>query len=540
MQAQVNAINRTHTSNYVSLEGRVSNLITWQNSAKVQLGKINGITNELNSLKRWKNTHDSWAGNQAKRIATLEGWRTTHNTWAGKLAGRVGKIEDWRVGHDKWAGALSGRVDKHQNWIDNHNTWAGGQVKRVDALESWKKGHDEWAGGQKKRIDGLENWKVEQNTKVDGLLGWKKAHDGFAEKLVARMDTHDEWAGKQAKKLTELEKRVGDLSVDFSDAAIIASINFQGKANTDLWNADNYDGGSVGEKDGKAVRLFKVQFQGLKSHISAMLKTYFGKEGIYTEIMQKPLNRITDLLELIKDKEIKVDVPDLKDNFTRLMTALNTLINLFKGNKDELVGIGFKDVLKQIIELLEAIRDKKMTVEIPPIEIPEIKNMPDINLSKKGNGWLRELIKTVGGIIETAIKTMGEVLGKAIDGVSENLGKLIDLVGGLLDDLVKLIVPENLDFMNKRFDGFQKKIKVKFDFLFSGIDGFKGLFSNQKKIEDIDFTLGVFGNSESVKIPLSWINKFAPYVRPVITSFVALEFLIDMYKWFHTRGEVVE
>ena len=518
--------------------------MNWQTSAKVQLGKINGISNDVGSLKSWRN-----ATNQ--KINTIDAGRKKHDAWAWDKYVETGK----KFGEDrKRIGNIEEDFKKQKSWqwdryVEQNGKFAEDR-KRLDGLEARTKKHDSWAWDRYVEQNGKF---AEDRKRLDDIESGTKEHNAWA------WDRYQETNGKFAedrKNIDDVQKRVKRNSDDiknlmesgagWTDAAIIASINFQGKANTDLWNAENYDGGSINEKDGKAVRLFKVQFQGLKSHISAMLKTYFGKEGLYTEVVQSPLKRIIELLELIKDKKITmtfpesgIEVVDLKDNFIRLMTLLNTLLHLIETNKEDLADVGLKDSLKRIIELLEAIRDKKMTVEIPPIEIPEIK-IPEINLSEKGNGWLKTLIKTVGGIIETAIKTMGEVLGKAIDGVSENLGKLIDLVQGLLDDLMKLIVPENLDFMNKRFDGFQKKIKVKFDFLFSGIDGFKGLFSNQKKIEDIDFSLGVFGNGESVSIPLSWINKFAPYVRPIITGFIALEFLIDMYKWFHMRGEVVE
>ena len=35
-------------------------------------------------------------------------------------------------------------------------------------------------------------------------------------------------------------------------------------------------------------------------------------------------------------------------------------------------------------------------------------------------------------------------------------------------------------------------------------------------------------------------NDFAPIIRGFATGFVLLGFLIDMYHWFHSRGEVVE
>ncbi|MDT2513535.1 hypothetical protein P7D79_04775 [Enterococcus avium] len=515
------------------------NLLSWQTSAKAQLNQLSGIKSDISSLKSWKITHDSWAGTQASRISTLEGWRTTQTSTSGKHGSRIGALEDWKKVHDAWAGKQADRIGALESWKNGHDTWAGKLKEKVDSntssinsLLSWKDTHDAWTGKLKEKVDS-------NTSSINGLSSWKVAHDEFASNLVKRMDTHDDWAGKQAGKLTTLEKRVSELSSGFSDVAIIASINLQGKNNTDLWNAEHYDGGSINENDGKAVKLFKIQFQGLKTHISSMLKTYFGEDGIYTKLMQKPLNRIIDLLELIEDKEIKVGIPDLTDNFTRLMTLLNTLLGLIKDNHQVIQDLGLKEPSTRIIELLEAIRDKELTVEIPPFEISEIKNMPDVNLSENGNGWLKTLIKTIGDILKTAIETLGSVLETAIGEVGALLRDLLAFLEGLIDDLLRLVVPENLDFMDHKFDSTSKTIKLKFGSIFDGIDAFKGMFGSKSVFKDIEINLGKFGNG-SFKLPVSVLNDMAPFVKALITGAVALEFLIDMYKWFHTKGEVIE
>lgn len=65
------------------------------------------------------------------------------------------------------------------------------------------------------------------------------------------------------------------------------------------------------------------------------------------------------------------------------------------------------------------------------------------------------------------------------------------------------------------------------------------MFGSKSVFQDIEVNLGTFGNG-SFKLPMSILNDMAPFVKALITGAVALEFLIDMYKWFHTRGEVIE
>ncbi|MFD1899672.1 hypothetical protein GQR36_05250 [Enterococcus termitis] len=91
------------------------------------------------------------------------------------------------------------------------------------------------------------------------------------------------------------------------------------------------------------------------------------------------------------------------------------------------------------------------------------------------------------------------------------------------------------------------KIRLKFSFIFDSVDSFKSLFgAKSKKFEDLDIQLngGNLGGKTislgSVKLPVSHLNTFLQVVRPIVSGFVLLWFLIDMYKWIHERNAVVE
>ncbi len=557
LRAEVSRVNSTHTSNYVSLEGRVSALQYWQNGINAKLSNYSSLTSDVSALKSWRASTQPTIGNLNAARQNHETRIFNNSQDISKLSSLVKGNHETRIyNNSKDISALSDLVKgNHESRIYNNS-------KDIIALNDLVKGnHESRIYNNSKDIkvinDSLAELKPIVNDQKylllnheERILNNSKAvklnSDDLAELKPIVNDqkylllNHEDRLLNNSADILEIKKQIAGSSIDFSDVGIIAAIVKSSSDNVSLWDTSDYESSSIGSKDGKAVKLIKAQFQGLKAHISSMDKAYFGEEGIFTQIIQSALKRSTDLLKVIADKtpfsipEEGLKVFGLKENFDKLMLLLNTLVNLTEKNTEEFVTIGFKESLSRLERLLQGILDKKIKLE-------DVTNtFPEINLSEKGNGWLKQLIKTAGDIIETAIKSMSELLGKAIDGVAKNLGKLIDLVGGLVDKLIKLVVPENLDFMDKRFDGLHKEIKIKFNFLFDGIDGLKGLFSNGKNFEDFSLSLGVFGNDGSVNIPLSLIGKITPFLRPVITGFVALEFLIDMYKWFHTRGEVVE
>ena len=372
--------------------------------------------------------------------------------------------------------------------------------------------------------------KVVQREITDRKFADEKVNKSLTKEIEDRKNSDTLIAGNFIRieaLIAALNERIDNLSFDFSDLKILAAIALSMKSNEDLWTAEHYDGGTVSENEGKAVRLFKVQFQESRSLFSHLMKHYFD--------MDNPTSTIYRLrYSIVAGFEETKDM--LLEWFTHLLESSNTTNSHLSSVNTwlELQNTHFKkiyEVLCIITDWLELIYQKPppvVNVTIPPIELDE-----------NGNGWLKTLIKTVGDVMKTAIETLGSLLETAIGEVGQLLRDLLAFLDGLIDDLLHLIVPENLDFMDHKFDSTSKTIKLKFGSIFDGIDSFKSLFGSKAVFKDIEINLGTFGNG-SFKLPVSVLNDMAPFVKALITGAVALEFLIDMYKWFHTKGEVIE
>ncbi|MDT2530128.1 hypothetical protein P7D93_09550 [Enterococcus raffinosus] len=342
-------------------------------------------------------------------------------------------------------------------------------------------------------------------------------------------------------------------SIDLLKAELLGVIAAIVKASSDnvgLWDAEHYDGGSVSEGDGKAVRLFKNQFQGLKTHYAAIMRTYFDMDDKESSIYRLRYSIVagfeetkdllsewfTTLLESqnTTNKFLKVITDWLQIQNNQLNTVHDDLVSLLASQNT------INTNLSSIITYLALQEEHFKTCELYfQFIISWLADIFDKIGSEDNGGWIKELIKTLGSLLETAIKTLGTLLETAIREVSDLLKKLLNFLDGLIDDLLHLVVPENLDFMDHKFDSTSKTIKLKFGSIFDGIDSFKSMFGSKSVFEDIEINLGGFGKG-SFKIPVSILNNIAPFVQPLITGAVALEFLIDMYKWFHTKGEVIE
>ncbi|MGM0124290.1 hypothetical protein IGI37_001664 [Enterococcus sp. AZ194] len=322
----------------------------------------------------------------------------------------------------------------------------------------------------------------------------------------------------------------------WSDVGIIASILDLKNSNNNLFKSSDYSA-TVVAGDGMAVKLIKYQFAMLKSAIVDTLNSnqkntqflfdkYFGLQAgsaIYAlrYTMVDGYKQTNDLLQHIFDG---LNLLGKGQN-----TSNGWLELIHKGITD------LKTTTNVITQWLKLIYEKNIIISIPAFDYNRLQNMLDgLNFGKIVN----EAGTNMWDFLKSLIETLGDIITTGLTEISGLAQKILDILSGLIDDVIGLIVPKNLDFLDDGFQGTSSKIKLKFNFLFNWVDSFKSLLSGQVDFQDFDLSLGFFEGN--VNVPLSVINNFAPFVKVVVTGFILLEFLIDMYKWFHTKGEVIE
>lgn len=542
-QNEKESTSRSPLSARASLETRVGRLEDYVTKFKQDINALDTKirANKSSADKGIKYANDRITAVQ-NRLKNLESWQSAQKSWNSLFSSKVYSLQNWQTQQKNWNSSFSSKVYSLQNWQSQQKELNSKYGNRISSLETWQTQQKELNNTVSKKIVALQDWRDDQkelnNTfgkKISALQDWRDDQKELNNTFGKNISSLKEWQKQQKdwnammglsnvnirKRLDALEKSVNS----WSDAAIIAAIALSDSHNTGLWDAENYDGGSVGKNDGKAVRLFKVQFQGLKTHFAGIMRNYFDMDDKDSAIYRLRYSIVAGFEET-KDllDEWLLYILEALNNTNTHLDAVNTWLKLQNEWFEDCY-----EVYCTITDWLKLIYEKSGTiVSIPPVIIPE-----------KENGWIKTLIETVGNVIEAAINTLGNVLEAAIGEVGQLLRDLLNFLDGLINDLMRLVVPENLDFMDKKFESTSKTIKLKFGSIFDGIDAFKAMFGSKSVFKDIEINLGSFGNG-SFKLPMSLLNDMAPFVKALITGAVALEFLIDMYKWFHTKGEVIE
>lgn len=246
----------------------------------------------------------------------------------------------------------------------------------------------------------------------------------------------------------------------------------------------------------------------------------------------------------------------IKYQITRVVDSIEKII--FKVDYDKIEKI-LKDNIKEFdFEKLQEIVDNIKPFDFDKLEklIPKIKINPfdfdkleeilkglDLGseIDSSDDGWFKQLIKSGFSLIETAIKSIEKVITEAIKGLVSIGNKILDFLDSLLDKIIALIVPKNLDFVGDKVDKVKNDIDVKLPFIKS-LSNFiqNGIGTEQVSFKDLNVSLSQNFGGGTFVVPLSYLNSIASFVKPLITAFILFDFLIDFYKWFYRKGEVIE
>ncbi|MFD2305629.1 hypothetical protein [Enterococcus termitis] len=555
---------------------------------------ISGIDTRVSALERWRTGHDSWAGGLSNRVSAIENWISN---WAlpqfNSIWSRLGNLETWKNGHDSWANNLSNRVTSIYNWAidqfnvqnnrwsdqyrknnDNWGHWKDQWSKNDDNYGHWKdqwnKNNDNWGHWKtqwSKNDDNYGHWKDQWNknndnwghwktqwalndsNKANWESQWKKNNDNWEHwktqwalntKQATTNQKFETFITNQNTKNINLQTQIDNLknNVSWSDVGIITALvvvkdsidNFR-----KMFEVDDLVG--LNAYEGIFTRMIKSQFIALRNDLRDLFKEYFDVEesgglftptGVFAKFLADQMYRLRYTI-IAGFGEIEEVLKLINTDTLGIRNSLNT-VNLN---------------LTAVNNWLKAIFDKPVgTIVAPPFDFNRLEQiLKSLNFGNVTN----EAGTNLWDFLKSLIDNLGDILGKGLDGIFQVLKQILEIFDKFLDTILHLIIPKNLDFLDSQWGKPADKIRLKFSFIFDSVDSFKSLFgAKSKKFEDLDIQLngGNLGGKTislgSVKLPVSHLNTFLQVVRPIVSGFVLLWFLIDMYKWIHERNAVVE
>ena len=322
-----------------------------------------------------------------------------------------------------------------------------------------------------------------------------------------------------------VDNKFSDLGILTSLALVVNTIKNIGNANDDLWTAEHYDG-SVGEKDGKAVRLFKVQFQSLKSHLSGIMAYYFDmndKDSAIYKLRYSIVAGAEEIRQLLAEQLPMILESQSVSN--QYLDVISTWLEV----QDKHFKTLHSD-LSIVIQWLEAIFKKP----VPSIVVPafDYERLEKILEKLSFGNTVNEAGENVWSVLKELIKQIGELLKTGLKELSDTAQSILDFLDGLLDDLIRLIVPENMDFFNDSV----ADLKETSDLKIKPVTDLTGKFVDALNVNDrsrrLRGTGAIFGTSlvDSLKFTIMGIEvDMTPHnsvlqavavVRRVISVFV--------------------
>lgn len=133
-------------------------------------------------------------------------------------------------------------------------------------------------------------------------------------------------------------------------------------------------------------------------------------------------------------------------------------------------------------------------------------------------------------------------LGAVTSGIADLIGTIMGLVGDLLEGLLRLFVPESLDFVQEKFDETKAKFEQKFAILNTLMDVFGGLSTHESEniLMNYTFSLPITGDKEYKLFEFEAINNFIPYMKRFVSGILIMYTLLFVYRKIVGNGGVME
>ncbi|EOL46301.1 hypothetical protein RV11_GL000578 [Enterococcus phoeniculicola] len=306
-------------------------------------------------------------------------------------------------------------------------------------------------------------------------------------------------------------------------------------SNDKLWSSTDYNA-TVVDGDSSAVKLFKYQFAILKNTIVDTLNAnqkntqflfdkYFGLEpgsAIYA-LRYTIVDGYTQTNELLQHIFDGLNLLAIGQNTTNGWLEL-----FFQGIVD------LKNTGAVITQWLNQIYEKQIIVPSMPFDFDRLQEMLDgLNfgniVNEAGtNMWdfLKSLVDNLGNIISTGLTELGSTARK-----------ILDFLDSLIDDIIRLIVPENLDFLDKGFDSIKAKFDVKFDGILNVGGQIKDIFT---PTESDFFSAISFSFMGASFVPdKSVADMFVPKFRTAFAVLIWLYVAWFVYRKLTGQGDII-
>ena len=557
------------TNAIVALRNRATSLENheaWATNAIADLRSttdyINTKTNTINSDL---SSHKSWATDAIvalrSRATDIDTKLVNHMSWANdavvKLRERATDIDTKLVKHMAWAEDavvklreratdIDTKFESHKTWatdsivslrkadtdlntkIDNHATWATDSIvalRKADTdLTTKVDNHVTWATAS---VLALRNADTATNTKIDNHITWAKSD---STSHWTRMNTMDQ-------QITSLQNEISGFN--WSDAGIIAAII----GLHDTWKSKDYNA-SILPDDGDAVKLMKSVANKIGSSVStniSLLRDVFGKDGTYWVEYDKRWNNFPLGLQGLLNNYFD-NIYNMENKDSLLYRLVYFFIDEMTKTRDFVIEINdnlliANDSLLIIVDWLRMIYSKPpdiVNVSIPPFDFNRLQQI--LNGLNFGN-IVNEAGTNIWDFLSQLIKTLGEIISTAITGLTDVVGEILDLLGDLINQIIKLIVPENLDFLDTGFGTVKSKIDIKFGSFLSLGNQVKEVVQpidqDFKKVISIDI-LGAKFNPD-----FSTIDWVVVRFRTVMALSIWMSVAIYIYRKITGNGDLI-
>ncbi|MEB8399497.1 hypothetical protein NGG61_06145 [Enterococcus casseliflavus] len=476
-QGQQRSWNNTIGNNVNSLNSWQGQQRTWNNT----------IGNNVNSLNSWRNAQQDLNSVFGKNLEKLNTWQGQQRTWNNTIGNNVNSLNSWRSAQQDLNSVFGKNLENLNTWQGQQRTWNNTIGNNVNSLNSWRSAQQDLNSVFGKNLENLNIWQGQQRdwnsmigNNVTALNIWQSAQ-------VSLNSVHGNAISNNSNRITEIENTLKNFN--WTDAAIIAAII----GLHDTWKSDDYMG-PILPNDGDAVKLMKSVANKLGTSFSqniTLLREVFGKDGTYwveydkrwTNFplwLQGLLNNYFDHIYNVNNKDsllyrllyafmeemdkTRFFIIEINDNIIiandSLLIVIDWLRMIYSKPSITPTQIDYNRLTEPLYSIIDWLRMIYGKPTVLPFDYDLLQTM--LEELSFGN-VVNEAGTNIWDFLTELIKTLGDILTTALTSLTDIVKEILDLLGDLINQIIKLIVPENIDFIDEGFASIKIKIDAKFD-----------------------------------------------------------------------------
>ena len=207
------------------------------------------------------------------------------------------------------------------------------------------------------------------------------------------------------------------------------------------------------------------------------------------------------------------------------------------GSEGSSVGLNYQ--VRQILSAVKAIKPSTGGFTLDELEKMLKKALKEIDFKINIGDTVNEAGKNIWDVLDSLTDGIFDLGKEIVKATAEIIKVLADLIGDIMKELLKLIVPDNTDFIDKGFEDLSGKFNKKFEVVFKLSGDIKTLFTPIETNAFDSMSFEYMGTKADMNQAKRSLDPYASKFRVLMQIIIWILCVIGCYRKVTGKGDLI-